>query len=180
MLFYNKANGSLIDKDGIPSLTKEADAVGSALIGQSFSDGKYFHPRSSAAGNGYDPTASSGSNLGPTSAKLMFGTTKDFAYTVFAADKSHTAVVPVSGRVQGTVVEVTKTTITVTPRLPAAPRVKTTYALDATVADPNTVVNFHGRTIHATTIAPGAIVELKLNDKTPPVVTAINVIDQEN
>jgi hypothetical protein len=57
---------------------------------------------------------------------------------------------------------------------------KTTYTLDPTVADPNTVVNYHGRTVHSTTIPAGAIVELKLNDKTPPAVTAINVADQEN
>jgi K+-transporting ATPase KdpC subunit len=175
VIFPNQANGSLIGKDGKP-VTKDADAVGSAIIGQSFSDAKYFHPRPSAAG--YDPTQSQGSNLGPTSAKLMFGTTKNFAYTVFAAGKSQTAVVPVSGRVQGVVVAVTKASITVSPQAGAG--AKTMYALDPSVADPNTVVNFHGRTVHATTIPVGAIVELKLNDKTPPAVTAINVADQEN
>ena len=41
------------------------------------------------------------------------------------------------------------------------------------------MVNYHGRTIHATTIPVGSIVELKLNEKTPPVVTAINITDQE-
>lgn len=175
-LFHHQANGSLIGKDGKP-VSKDEDAAGSALIGQSFSDAKYFHPRPSSAGNGYDPTASSGSNLGPTSAKLMFGTTKDFAYTVFAADQSQGAVVPVSGRVQGTVVDATKTAIRVVPQ--GGPATKTTYALDPAVADPNAAVNVHGRTVHPTTIPVGAIVELKLSDKTPPTVTAINVADQE-
>ncbi len=68
LIFPAKANGSLVAKGGM--------VVGSTLIGQNFSEVKYFHPRPSAAGNGYDPTQSGGANLGPLSAKFLNGTTK--------------------------------------------------------------------------------------------------------
>jgi len=174
-VFPQQANGSLVDKDGAAT-TDDTKAVGSRLIGQNFALAAYFHPRASAAGAGYDATSSGGTNLGPLSAKLIHGTTKNFAFTIFAADKTHVAVVPVAGRVQGATVEAAKATISLAG---SAATSKTSYALDPTVADPNTVVNYHGRTIHATTIPGGSIVELKLNDKTPAVVTAVNVADQE-
>jgi K+-transporting ATPase ATPase C chain len=63
LIFPKQANGQLIQKDG--------KTIGSSIIAQGFSSPAYFHPRPSFAGNGYDPTNTNGSQLGPTNRKLI-------------------------------------------------------------------------------------------------------------
>ena len=72
IVFPNQASGSLL-RDA------RGNIVGSALLGQTFTKPEYFHPRPSAAGAGYDAANSSGTNLGPTSDKLVNGVKDDLA-----------------------------------------------------------------------------------------------------
>jgi len=87
LLFPHQANGSLlVDKSG----TVRA----SALLAQNFTGAQYFHPRPSAAGaNGFDPTSSSGSNLGPTSSNLVANITANIA--TYRSDNNLATNVPV-------------------------------------------------------------------------------------
>jgi K+-transporting ATPase ATPase C chain len=87
LIFPHQANGSLIVKDGKP--------VGSALIGQSFTDPKYFWGRPSATTpNPYNASSSSGSNQGPTNPALTDAVKQRIA-ALHAADPGNTAPVPV-------------------------------------------------------------------------------------
>ncbi|MBV8378128.1 MAG: K(+)-transporting ATPase subunit C [Verrucomicrobia bacterium] len=86
VLFSHQANGSLVENNG--------QIVGSELLAQGFSGAKYFHPRPSAAGTGYDPLNSGGSNLGPTSQKLIDGIKANVAQYRQENGLSGDAVVP--------------------------------------------------------------------------------------
>lgn len=87
VLFPAQADGSLIYKNGSP--------VGSSLIAQNFKAARYFHPRPSAAGtNGYDPTSSGGSNLGPTN-KSFIDSVKQRTKDIMEADSVPASQVPI-------------------------------------------------------------------------------------
>ena len=84
LLFPRQANGSLVARDG--------QVIGSALIGQQFARAEYFHARPSAAGAGYDDTLSTGTNKGPTDAKLadtLIAGAVDSAVRLDGAVKGH-------------------------------------------------------------------------------------------
>ncbi len=84
LVFPRQANGSLVERDG--------RAIGSALIGQQFARAEYFHARPSAAGAGYDDTLSTGTNKGPTDARLadtLIAGAVDSAVKLDGAVKGH-------------------------------------------------------------------------------------------
>ena len=86
MIFPRQANGSLVTVNG--------RVVGSELIGQSFVQPYYFHSRPSAAGNGYDPTASGGTNKGPTDRKLADALIAQSVDSVVAQDHVTKGAIP--------------------------------------------------------------------------------------
>ncbi|MES2356903.1 MAG: potassium-transporting ATPase subunit KdpC [Gemmatimonadota bacterium] len=86
LLFPDQANGSLIIENG--------RIVGSRLIGQRFSGPKYFHPRPSAAGAGYDPLASGGTNRGPTDRDLADTLIANAVDSIIANDGAHRGGIP--------------------------------------------------------------------------------------
>jgi len=88
-----QANGSLVSSSG-ERVTSAADATGSLLVGQSFDGPQWFHPRPSAAGDGYDSLASAGSNLGPLNEDLV-ATIEERRATVAALEGVDPADVPV-------------------------------------------------------------------------------------
>lgn len=85
ILFADKADGSLVRRDGV--------VVGSSLLGQSFTGDRWFHPRPSAAGDGYDGAASAASNLGPTNPDLI--TTVEKRLTAYRRENGLAAGTPV-------------------------------------------------------------------------------------
>jgi len=94
LAFPWQANGSLVTASGDRVDSPDNEAVGSVLIGQGFDGPEWFHPRPSAAGDGYDTLASAGSNLGPLNEDLL-ATVEERRSAVAAQEGVDPADVPV-------------------------------------------------------------------------------------
>jgi K+-transporting ATPase ATPase C chain len=136
-IFHDEANGSLIIRGG--------RVIGSSLLAQRFTGVKYFHPRPSAAGSGYDAANSGGSNFGPLSKKLMDGIGQRVSEYRTRNGLSPDTRVPVDAvTTSGSGLD---PHISVGNALLQAPRVARTRGLSEETVQKNIAVHVEGRTL---------------------------------